>query len=245
MIKKIIRAFLLLTIAQSAIAQENLFAKNYQAQNNGHLQSMSANPTPKIYASNHKDEDNIKMLEDGYDLAGTSAFEAPEGVPADLALAQAKAVKADVVLIYSKYGSKQSSLSKIEVIKEAAKTTGEIDESVLKDDGELFKYYASYWVKLPMPTFGLHVIKLRQKSNKNEDFTDVSGLKVLAVIKGSPADKAGLLRGDVLLKMGQLPLQQPDQLFAAVKTYQGQAVEIAYERDGEPATTKALLNAQH
>lgn len=242
MIKKLVLLAIMSLIVQLAQADENLFAENYKSQNKGNLQSMQADPQTKMYASSHKDEDNISMLEDGYDLIGSSAFVAPSGVSADLALQHAKSIKADVVLVYSKYGSKASPLSKIEVIKEAAKNSGEVDASVLNDDNEKFKYYASYWAKLPMPILGLHVIKLRQKDSESETFEDANGLKVLAVIKDSPAAKANLLRGDVLLKLGNISLQKPEQLFAAVKKYQGKTVDIAYERDGAAATTKATLN---
>ncbi len=242
-----IAAFSLLSASILSYAADNLFEKNYTKQNNSDLQSMVAKPDTKMYLSNHKDEDNISMLENGYDLMGFSAFDAGD-VPPDLALAQAKAIHADTVLVYVKYGSEKTASSKIAALKEAAKKTGEVDEKDLQASGTQYKYYASYWAKLPAPLLGLHIIKLKPAATGDaEEDAKVkadNGLKVLAVIKDSPAAKANLQRGDVLMKIGNVVLEQPDALFAAVKQYQGQSVEIAYEREGEPAVTTAKLNSR-
>ena len=93
-----------LLMAGKLLAAENLFEKNYQVQNTGNLVSLQANPDTKMFVSNHKDDDNISMLEDGYDMMGTSGFQASK-VPPELALQHAKAIKADTVLVYTKYGS--------------------------------------------------------------------------------------------------------------------------------------------
>ncbi len=240
MIKKILVLSMLAFTVQVTQAAENPYEKNYKAQNNGGLKSIQSKPDTKIFVSNHKDDDNITMLESGYDMMGTSDFEAGKVLP-ELAMQHAKAIQADTVLVYRKYASKKTDLSKIEVIRQAAKTTGEVDASVLEDDEEQFKYHASYWAKLPMPLLGLHVIKLKPAG---EDTKPEDGLKVLAVIRDSPAAKANLLRGDVLRKIGDIELQKPEELSAAARQYQGKTVEIAYERGGEPEITKLTLNSR-
>lgn len=243
MLKKILTMVAMVSITQLASAGENLFEKHYKEQNSGGLRSMQANPETKMYVSNHQDVDNISMLEDGYDMMGSTGFESTN-VPAALALAHAKSIKADTVLVYTKHAAQKTSFSQIETIKEAAKTTGEIDESVLKGDEERYRYYASYWAKIPTPLLGLHVIKLRQKNQGADTFVDTEGLKVLAVIKGSPAAKAQLLRGDMMLKLGDIVLDQPEQLSMAARKYAGKTVDITYARNGEPAQTKATLNSR-
>ncbi len=243
MMKKILALVLVFMSVQLVQAEENLYAKHYKEQNGRGLKSLLAEPDTKMYVSNHSDEDNIDMLENGYDMMGSTGFEAGSIMP-DMALAHAKSIKADIVLVYSKYASKKSSLSKLQLIKEAAKTTGEIDAEALEEDEEKYQYYASYWAKVPMPLLGLHVIKLKQK-DKNGNVTELDGLKVLAVIKGSPAFKAGLKRGDVLMKLGDTVLQQPKELGQVVGRYQGQQVDVTFEREDEPAVTKVTLNARH
>lgn len=244
----------LLSLSFYAAAVENPYEKNYFKQNTADLQSFVANPQTKMFISNHKDEDNIPMLESGYDLMGFSEFEAGDVAP-DLALAHAKAIKADTVLVYVKYGAEKSAASKLQAIRDAAKTTGEIDEKALKDEGTQYRYYASYWAKLPTPLLGVHIIQLKPIKSELDAGAEASvsagdeksiptdnGLTILAVIKDSPAAKAHLLRGDVLQKIGDIALEKPEALYAAVKQYQGQTVDIAYERAGQAAMTKAALN---
>lgn len=243
MMKKMLCVALVTFCIQTVQAAENLYQKNYKKQNNSNLQSMQANPDTKMYVSNHFDDDNISMLESGYDMMGSSGFEAGSIAP-DLALEHAKSIKADVVLVYSKYASKKSSLSTLQTIKEAAKTTGEIDEDVLKGDEEQYKYYASYWAKLPMPLLGLHVIKLKHREKDSNEIIEDDGLQVLAVIKGSSAAKAGLKRGDVLLKIAGVEIQTPAQLSQAVGKNKGKEVKISYERNDSLAETSAKLIAQ-
>lgn len=238
-----------LMATQLFAADENLYAKNYKAQNNGGLISLQANPDTKMYVSNHKDEDDITMLESGYDLMGSTGFSAGD-VPADLALQHAKTLKADTVLVYSKYGSAKI-VGKMDMVKEAAKQGKELTEKDLADAEETsYKYYASYWAKLPAPLLGVHVIKLVKSSNEEDDKgeptkgTPVDGLKIIAVIKDSPAAKAGLVRGDMLYKVADIALVKPEELSALVRKSQGQEVAIEYERGGERKIAKAQINTR-
>ncbi|MEO1956861.1 MAG: PDZ domain-containing protein [Methylophilaceae bacterium] len=241
--KKMLGAALLVLCIQIVQATENLYEQHYKAQNSGNLKSMQANPETEMYVSNHSDEDNISMLETGYDMIGSSGFEAGSIAP-DLALTHAKSIKADVVLVYSKYASKKSALSKLIMIKEAAKTTGEVNPEVMEDE-EAYQYYASYWAKLPMPLLGLHVIKLKHKEKNSDTIIADEGLKILAVIKDSPAFNAGLQRGDILLSLGGVALQQPRVLAQVVRQYQGKSVSIIYERNGQSSQSQTTLNGEN
>lgn len=219
----------------------NLYAKNYKAQNQNNLESLSANPDTKMFVSNHKDEDNIAMMEDGFDMMGTSGFEAGN-VSADLALAYGKSIKADTVLVYSKYGSAKTPDSKIQLIKEAMKTKGEVTAKDLEPEEEKYNYYASYWAKLPTPLMGVHVIKLVQSTDNGPK--PEAGLIVIAVIKESAAAKASLVKGDVLLMLGDAVMDQPDDLFAAVKRYAGQTIPVVYERAGDEVTKNITIGSR-
>ena len=231
-----------LLMATKLLAAENLYEKNYKAQNTGNLASLEPSPDTKMFVSNHKDKDNISMLENGYDMMGTTGFEAGEVSP-DLALQHAKAIKADTVLVYSKYGSAMTASSKIETYKEAAKKNGgEIDEKDLVEDDVKYKYYASYWVKLPPPLLGVHVVKLARPTEEGEKKDELKGLRVLAVIKGSPAEAAGILRGDMLLKLNDTELNKAEELSKVVREHQGKNVAIAYEREGLQAIANAKIN---
>lgn len=241
---------LLLAIATSLFsmqiqAEENLYAKNYKAQNNSQLRSLQQNPDTKIFVSNHKEEDNISMLEKGYDMMGSSGFEAGN-VPAELALQHGKSIHADTVLVYTKYGSSKTAASKMQAIKDAIKNKGEVTEQDLAQDPTVYQYYASYWAKLPTPLLGVHIIKLKQKVDPRQ--TEVTGqeengLKVIAVVQESPAAKAAIMRGDTLLKIGDTSLVKPEDLFAAVKRYAGTTVPVILQRSNESLATTVTLNS--
>lgn len=238
--------FVLGSTAQAA--EENPFAKNYKEQNTYGLKSLSPNPDTKILMSNHKEDDNITMLEDGFDMIGTSGFSATEASP-DLALQHGRNIKADTVLIYKKYESAKTASSQLQLIKEAAKKSEEIDPNDLVEEPTQYYFYASYWAKLPMPLFGVHIIKLKKNGGESadEDATQVQavpGLKIIAVIKDSPAAKAGILRGDSVLKLGDMTLESAEDLFAAVKKYAGQTVDAEIERKGVPNKVSVKLNAR-
>jgi membrane-associated protease RseP (regulator of RpoE activity) len=244
MLNKLLAFVLLTSLGVNVYAAENPFEKNYKAQNTGNLASLEANPDTKMYVSNHKDKDNISMLESGYDMMGTTGFDAGEVSP-ELALQHGKAIKADAVLVYTKYGSAMTAASKVETYKEAAKKNGGvIDEKDLVEDDVQYKYYASYWAKLPSPLLGVHIIKLVKPSSDDENAKkdEVLGLKVLAVIKGSPAEVAGIKRGDLLLKINETELNKPEELSGIVRKLQGQKVAIVYEREGEKAIASAQVN---
>lgn len=241
MLRNLSTFLFLLILSQTVLADENPYEKNYRPQNEYNLKSLNQNPDTKMYVSNHYDEDNISMLEDGYDMMGSSGFTAGSINP-DLALSHAKSIQADVVLVYSKPGSKRSGLSKLELIREAANTSGEVDAALLEDDSEQFRYYASYWAKLPMPTLGLHVIKLKHKNKKTKEVVAADGLKVLAVIRNSPAAKAGLQRGDVLLKIQDVAMSTPAVLSQVVSKHRGKKVNVVFERGDNTVETAAMLN---
>lgn len=236
---------LLLFVFVSAVqaAEDNPFAKHYKEQNTYQLKSLQPNPDTKILLSNHKEDDNIKMLEDGYDMIGTSGFSATEASP-DLALQHGRNIKADMVLIYKKYESAKTASSQLQLIREAAKKGEDIDPNDLVEEPTQYNFYASYWAKLPMPLFGVHIIKLKKKADDEVTLAQEPGLKIIAVIKDSPAAKAGVARGDTLLKVGDMTLESAEDLFAAVKKYAGKTVDVELERQGVPDKVSVTLNVR-
>lgn len=211
----------------------NLFAKHYKTQNAYQLKSLDAHPDTKLYVSNHKKQDNVTMLEKGYDMMGTTGFTASDVSPS-LALAYGKQIKADTVLVYTKYSSAKAQASRKALVKSQAEKVGKVIDETLLDAETVYDYFASYWVKIPMPTFGVHVVKLR--TMMTDPATDevikksALGLKILAVIKGSAAAKAQIVSGDSLLQIGEVKMDVPDDLFTAVKRYKGQTAPVVIKR---------------
>ena len=74
-------------------------------------------------------------------------------------------------------------------------------------------------------------------TDKNE-----KGAKVAEVSKGSAAEKAGLKEGDIITKIDDKKIEDPEDLTDAVKSYKPKdEVKIYYERKGKLNTAKAVL----
>lgn len=163
---------------------------------------------PRIYVGRDRLADHQSMLEEGYDLLGYSSFQAGSVPPEQLA-AHARQVRADVVIIYT---SGKGRVRDADSLPEGA-------------DPTLYDYFAAYWTRLPPPLLGLHVQKNRQ--------TDAGGLTVVAVIRRSPAAQAGLQRGDILLQLGGVTLEEPMQMVETAARLAGQQTEVVFLHDGE------------
>jgi hypothetical protein len=229
----------------AAFADDNLYAKNYQAQNQGNLHSLQARPEPELLSGNRRDDDNITMLESGYDLMGFSNFESGEVAP-EQALEHGRAIQADKILVYVKKAGNTSPSSKMEVIKEAIKKGQSLTEKDVAAQPGKYRYYATFWAKLPPPVLGVHVIKLvsrpsSQGGDEPEAATPSEGVRVIAVIHGSAAEKGGLLRGDQLLSINQEKVNDAATLSGLVKRFKGNTVTLNIERKTEPISLQVTL----
>jgi C-terminal processing protease CtpA/Prc len=233
-----------------AIAEEtNFFQANYVTQSNNSLHSLEKNPETKIYAGMNKEKDNIRMLEDGYDLMGASSFQGPFVEP-NQALQHAQSIEADVVLVYDRKINEMTRSARLRQIhdemKKESKTEKnrviEVSEADLKDKNSKFEFYATYWAKLPQPILGLHVIKLVTKNSDTKETQQEIGLKVIAVIKDSPASKIGIQKGDVILALNDVNTESPEDFSRSVFKQQGNKVKIKFARDEEERVVTAELN---
>lgn len=234
----------LLFCFNQARADENPYALNYQTQQPG-LASQQTSPETLIFTGKKRDEDNISMLENGFDLMGVSAFKAPDISPT-LAVTHGKRIKADQILVYVKQAASKTPASQIQFYKEAIKKGQVLTEKDVVVEKKEFDYIATYWAKLPPPALGVHMVKLvPQKDLDEEDRADAKqgaqGLKILAVIHESPAEKAGILRGDQLLSINQNKLNKPEDLFGQIGKLRGKTVPIELLRNGEKSTVSVSL----
>lgn len=65
------------------------------------------------------------------------------------------------------------------------------------------------------------------------------------VTKGSPAERAGIMQGDELLRFDGQPIENPQALFKATEAQKGKTVEVIYKRGGTEESTKVALNAEN
>ncbi len=69
------------------------------------------------------------------------------------------------------------------------------------------------------------------------------GATVLEVTKGSPAEKAGIKKGDVIIRINETHIDSPENLFETVHNYKaGDKVKVVYIRDGKEQTVQATLD---
>lgn len=66
-------------------------------------------------------------------------------------------------------------------------------------------------------------------------------LEVAVIAEGSPAEKAGLQKGDELLKLNDTPLSSAAMLQQQTKAHQGAQVTVTYARAGEVKTADVVL----
>jgi S1-C subfamily serine protease len=68
------------------------------------------------------------------------------------------------------------------------------------------------------------------------------GALIASVSKGSPADKAGLEKGDVVVQVGSTPVHSSGGLRPAIRRYKaGQDVDVIVNRDGKRTTLRVTL----
>ena len=229
------------------IAEENLFEKNYVLQSPEGFMSFEQMPNTKIMRGWDKDTDNVMMLENGYDFMGFSGF-VSTNIPPSVALEHGKKIKADLILIYDRQINegdrasqfKQARRKAIEEkrVKDFGKVTEiEITKDDLVDPNVMYDFYASYWVKLPKPTFGTHFIEL----GKGENRENAEGVQVIAVIKGSAAAKAGILRNDSITSINGQKVTTPDELISLIRKHKGSDIDVGYMRNGKSSVTVASI----
>ena len=218
---------------------DNYFTRGYVSKNSPTVALQPAADGPKLYRGNTKAEDYQRMLRSGYELLGYSSFEAAD-VPPEQALEQARKVKADLVLVYTQQTGSVPMSVQIDQMREQAKKSGdqnghttiEMQEPAQQDR---YAYFASYWVKLAPPVIGVHVIG-------PHDDDETKGLTVVALIKESPAERAGIAEGDLLTRIGDIALDKPEALSSAAQRYAGKTVQVSLQRNGSDSTASMTLN---
>jgi serine protease Do len=68
------------------------------------------------------------------------------------------------------------------------------------------------------------------------------GATVLEVTEGSPADKAGIRKGDVITKVNETKIESPESLFETIHNFKpGEKVKIVFTREGKEQSVTATL----
>jgi len=78
------------------------------------------------------------------------------------------------------------------------------------------------------------------------DMTDnPGGVRLSGVRPGSPAEQAGLIQGDILVRIGTMPVPDLQAMTDALRSHQaGDVVELEFVHDGAHKTSKATLGVR-
>jgi len=261
------KLYLIAVISLLVVGCTNPYAKFYQDITGGIDITKSPRfivPTdkPQLFRGGDPDVDYVRMLEDGFGLIGLSSFNAGDDVNVNAALEQAIKVHASVTLVYSKYTNTVSGSIPL-TLPDIQTSTTTLSGNVMGPGGttsysgrgysttygtkttyipysaDRFDYFATYWIKLKPPVFGVHVqelsTELKQKIGSNK------GVVVIAVVKGSPAFDADILRGDILKKFDFYEIFDIKTFNEVTSRWAGKKVRVTILRDGNELTKEILL----
>ena len=92
---------------------------------------------------------------------------------------------------------------------------------------------------------GVDITTLTPALRQQYGFTPTSGAVILSVVSGSPADKAGLVQGDVIININGTNITSSDDLQKVIQNSKaGQSVPITYYVGDSKRTTTATLGNQ-
>jgi serine protease Do len=79
-------------------------------------------------------------------------------------------------------------------------------------------------------------------SIEREEYDLQDGVLVIDVVEGSPAEKAGLEEGDIIVAVGAKPIRNTSDLYSLIRSHKpGDRITITYYRSGAKGMAEAIL----
>lgn len=103
-----------------------------------------------------------------------------------------------------------------------------------------YDYLATFWVKTKASIFGTRVVDLTAEQHR--EIGSNQGVMVGVVIKDTPAYKADLFKGDIIVKLGDVRLDTAKSYYEALPALAGQEVTVDIIRAGKNITKTVQLN---
>lgn len=212
--------------------------------------------TPRLMESKNPQEDVLRVVEDGFIPIGFSTF---NSVKADkkLALAHARKIGADVVMtshqqthiknelvpqpVYQspesvridKHGSVWDGKKGVNYNDSKTVTyEGHYETGLVNQETAFYDQKAVYFRKLKKPIFGAFVSPLPEETRSALGRN--RGVIVRAVMTGSPAFRADVLKGDILIGIEGKDIVDPDEFYKRIDTLAGRSVSLSVLRNGQP-----------
>lgn len=226
--------FLVAAVAMLGGCFGNGFTKFYDGQNLEQVQASGLQtcetPVLRDFPSDGPEAALIRMLEEGYDLIGTSSWEGPSDEGNAEALAQGQLVGACVVMWKAEYShTRQGSMPMSVYTPGGTSTTihsgtvysggssgmysgtsttynpGAITTQYIPYSVNRYTYSAAYFAKLVLNPQGLNIFTLEPPVEYMKATDSRDGWLVTAVVKGGNAYKANIFRGDVIVSINGTP----------------------------------------
>src|SRR6266508_393553 len=214
----------------------------------------NASPPPQVLRGGEQYEDTVAMLENGYAFIGYASF---NGRATDLkeAVEYGQTLGAAAVIIYSRYTDTMTGSIPLVLPNPPVTSTTTMQGSITGTGGyanytgtattttsggstahqipyrvDRYDQSAGYFIKAGKPILGLHSRDLnpdeRARLERNR------GVIAIAVRKESPAFRADLLRGDVVIEFAGEAVESQNQLKDLVPKHAGERVMIKVIRGG-------------
>jgi S1-C subfamily serine protease len=93
------------------------------------------------------------------------------------------------------------------------------------------------------PRLGVRTVKVNDEARRQNNMSDTGGALVVSLTEGSPADRAGIRKGAVIVAFDGQPINTPDELAAAVREAGAGEVELTYLAGGQTIRKRMTLAA--
>ena len=204
---------------------------------------------PELLHGSDTKGDVAAALAEGYAVVGSSSFEGPQASDAS-AVAQAKVVGADRVVVFNKYSrtaqgvlpittpTTQTSFSTgsanafgnggmATAFGSATTTTFGTEANYIPISIDRYDFLAVYLVKVK---FSLGAGARDLNAQEAQGIGSVNGVVVTSVVYGSPAASAGLVPGDIITEVDGRAIAEHNQFFDRIKELQGKSVSLTVVR---------------
>ena len=222
--------------------------------------------------SNDVQADAKRLREEGYVYIGGSSFYGPANRSNQgHAIEQAKKVGAAVVLFKSEYMDTHSGVVPYTVANpptvSTANTSGTINAygsggyasgnynstGTITTPGGYSTYaipysvnrntfFASYWGQLDTNKIHLGVFPAPLSDEQRRALERNTGVVIAIVVRNTPAFRANILEGDVVLKLNGADVIDPKSFLADLNQLSGQSITLDILRGGQPRSIKVTLN---
>lgn len=216
----------------------------------------------QVYRTDNFKRDTLALIRRGYEPIGHVSFDGPHRLITEMQMRQQAAkIGAQAVLVSQKYAYTASGAMPLTLPQTSTSfSTG--TATAYGPAGSVTAYgsgttttYGTHTVMMPfsVPHFDFGAVffakfkyRLGVYCVPTDDATRQrlqtnAGLKVLVVVDGSPAFKDNILAGDIIMAIGNDPLESLQDFHRLINEYQGQTVIIHLNRDGKSLEKKVTL----